>query len=301
MSLQIRWIGGTGERWIGGVRVSPDVPFESADALLSSYRPDPELLFFGRTRAWHCTEAFTNRQWGGRKWSWRRVARRLAPEETLGHGAAREESWLPPLTHWWSLSVLSDGPRARRAVGIASNWGWNQLRRTPEIVARNRFLMSSLTDLYGRKRHWDRYREHLWSRRGPPSNYLGEPAGDASSQSKRNTMARYKVAIALENTVEPFYFTEKFIAAVEAGCIPVYHAHPTVAKRYLKEARWVDPADFDWDVDETLQFALDQRRDHYVEPNRSWLQGGILDETSYGAVEARCVQELIRRVHSGVV
>jgi hypothetical protein len=41
-------------------------------------------------------------------------------------------------------------------------------------------------------------------------------------------LSAYKVAICLENCVEPYYFTEKFINAVRAACIPVYHAHATV-------------------------------------------------------------------------
>ena len=85
-------------------------------------------------------------------------------------------------------------------------------------------------------------------------------------------MSNYKATICLENIVEPHYFTEKFYAGVQARCIPIYHAHDTVKNQILKGALWVDPIDFDFDVNKTLEFALAQDRDEYVEANLNWLK-----------------------------
>lgn len=85
-------------------------------------------------------------------------------------------------------------------------------------------------------------------------------------------MAKYEVAVCLENLTEPYYITEKFYAAVQAGCIPIYHAHQTVKAGILAGAAWVDPVDFDFDVEATLAFALKENRRDYASRNFEWLQ-----------------------------
>ena len=73
---------------------------------------------------------------------------------------------------------------------------------------------------------------------------------------KVGLFSRYHAAICLENTLEPYYFTEKFVDGVRAGCVPVYRAHPTVRDGVLRGARWVDPTDFGLSAKRTLEFAL---------------------------------------------
>ncbi len=92
-------------------------------------------------------------------------------------------------------------------------------------------------------------------------------------------LSNYKVAVCLENCVEANYFTEKFVNATRAGCIPVYHAHPTVKERFLADARWVDPVDFDFSPRRTIEHALAQDQSEFRRVNDAWLMSGVLEKT----------------------
>ena len=83
----------------------------------------------------------------------------------------------------------------------------------------------------------------------------------------------------LENCTEAYYFTEKFVYAVRAGCIPVYHAHATVKTSFLSGARWIDPADFAFSPRRTIDFALNQDQMEFRSINDAWLESGILADT----------------------
>jgi hypothetical protein len=85
--------------------------------------------------------------------------------------------------------------------------------------------------------------------------------------------------VCLENSAEPHYFTEKFVNAARAGCIPVYHAHPTVRNEFLCDAKWVDPADFGFSPRRTIEYALAQDQSEFRRANDKWLKSGVLDET----------------------
>jgi hypothetical protein len=85
--------------------------------------------------------------------------------------------------------------------------------------------------------------------------------------------------VCLENCVEPDYFTEKFVNAVRAGCIPVYHAHPTLRGRLLRNAKWVDPDDFRFSARRTIEYALVQDQNSYRSINDAWLTSGVLTDT----------------------
>lgn len=92
-------------------------------------------------------------------------------------------------------------------------------------------------------------------------------------------LSAYKVAICLENCVEPYYFTEEFINAVRAACIPVYHAHATVKNTFLSGATWIDPAEFGFSSRRTIEFALNQDQTKFRSINDAWLESGILADT----------------------
>ncbi len=113
--------------------------------------------------------------------------------------------------------------RKQKAVAIVSNHGGSPLKAHPDIRYRNRLITSPLVDLYGRS-GWQRYRSHWYSWPRAPKNYRGELPGDWPGAEKRRLMSEYKVCVCLENMNEPGYFTEKFVEAVQAGCIPVYRA-----------------------------------------------------------------------------
>ena len=108
-------------------------------------------------------------------------------------------------------------------------------------------------------------------------------------------MSRYKVAVCLENSCELNYFTEKFVDAVQAGCIPVYRAHPSVASGILQGAKWVDPAHFGFSVSRTLDFALGQDLTEYQDVNERWLNSDAVRERSFPSMLEKVCMTLWQR------
>ena len=143
-------------------------------------------------------------------------------------------------------------------------------------------ILDRRVELFGQPDAWANFRHFpkLWIQR-PPDNYAGKasPSADVYSEENIRFLSGYKVAVCLENCTEPYYFTEKFVNAVRAGCIPVYHAHATVKNSLLSGARWVDPAEFGFSSRRTIEFALDQDQEKFRSINDIWLESGILADT----------------------
>jgi Glycosyltransferase family 10 (fucosyltransferase) C-term len=119
----------------------------------------------------------------------------------------------------------------------------------------------------------------IW-KTGHPANFKGRAPGQGHFDDEYlSFLSAYKVAVCLENCVEPHYFTEKFVNAARAGCIPVYHAHPTVRDEFLRNAKWVDPSDFGFSPRSTIEYALAQDQSEFQCANDKWLKSSVLDET----------------------
>jgi hypothetical protein len=205
----------------------------------------------------------------------------LAPDQFLNHNHPIPELRVPHVTHNQVLEINPNKDRLAKAVAIVSNHGGSPWRRHPGISYRNRFITQPGVDLFGRS-GWNRYRTGRFSlARGAPSNYRGELPGDWPAAGKRELMARYKVAVCFENMNEPYYFTEKFVEAVCAGCIPVYRADPTVASGVLRGALWIDPANHGDDPERTIQAALRADVREFQETNGRWLKSRALAETHH--------------------
>lgn len=117
-----------------------------------------------------------------------------------------------------------------------------------------------------------------------PYNYKGEIPGDWDDDAKRTLMSKYAVAVCFENMCEPNYFTEKFVEAVCAGCVPVYRAHASIAKSLLKGAFWIDPIHFENNSEATLMKAMEESSAAVAAANLVWLQSDSLKMTEYLAV-----------------
>jgi hypothetical protein len=266
---------------------------DEADALLCEWAPSDELFTFPRRKGWYCCEPICQfRELGGGNWP--RFRDQLDAHEFLNHNHPNPTYRVPHVTHFQRLEVNSNLERIDRAIAIVSNHGGSPWRSHPHIRYRNCFITHPKVDLFGRS-GWNHYRSKWYSKRCAPGNYRGEIPGDWPADGKRDLMARYKVAICLENMNEPYYFTEKFVEAVCAGCIPVYRAHPTIRDAILKGARWIDPTEYHDDPDLTLSAALKADADIFSESNREWLQNGNLASTSHTSVYARL--ETILREH----
>jgi hypothetical protein len=267
---------------------SPD----EAQALLSMWEPDQELLEFDGPKAWFCCEPRSTCDLYDTG-KWRRVTDRLEPHEILHHRHPGPECRVPHITHWGELSMDESADRQNRAIAVVSKHGGTPRKRWQEMQLRVDFATHELVDLYGREDSWRKFRRRTFSWPGPPENYCGEIPGSWGREAKLEKMAGYRVAVCLENTCEPHYFTEKFVDAVRAGCIPVYHAHETVRDGILRDASWVDPADYDMDVEATLRAALDGDPEVYRERNAEWLQSDEVKATSDVAVYER-IGEILR-------
>ncbi|HTR40448.1 MAG TPA: glycosyltransferase family 10, partial [Pseudomonadales bacterium] len=167
-------------------------------------------------------------------------------------------------------------------------------------VFRNTIITCPLVDLYGDEKNWSQYSRfpYIW-KKGPPANLRESKAPGINYHDPlfQHFLSGYKVYVCLENSYEPFWFTEKMVNAARAGCIPVYHAHPTVASKFLKGACWVDPKDFSFDARKTIEYALAQDINKFRSLNDSWLDSGILDNTTQDRVSERVCDLMVGKIH----
>jgi hypothetical protein len=280
---------GAKEFRVPGAILSTAIALHDADALLCDWAPTRSLVRFDGPRAWYCGEPVANPRICAGRWqrAWKWAFRTLEPHQMLHFSNPDPRYAVPAVTHWSEVIPMLEGERLNRAVSVVSNAGG--YRPWPEAVLRNRFVTAGGVDLFGRRSGWRGVGRHGWlpiDRSLPPS-YAGEIPGHWYTTEKTALMARYSVAVCLENSYLPHYFTEKFVDAARAGCIPVYRAHPSVREGILQGARWVDPAEFDLDPGKTLAYALAQDRDEYAHANARWLQGPTVSATHGMAVYAR--------------
>jgi len=247
---------------------SRNIPSDAADALLCEWAPHDELLTFQGPKALYNSEAVARRMFGEPKWE--RIKSNRDGQTFIYHAHPDPFYRVPMISFVEPLLRLDSDNRISRAVAVISNCGisWT----TDDITLRNAFATHALVDLYGKEQNWQIFMQKRSSTQSLPQNYRGEVEWPWNSLHKFETIARYKVGICLESVTEPYYITEKFYAVAQAGCIPIYHAHPTVKNGTLDNAMWVDPADFDYDVESTLEFALAQERKQYANRNFRWLQ-----------------------------
>ena len=261
---------------------STEIPTEKADALLCEWAPSPELFTFPRRKAWYCCEPqcqFRGIEGG----TWPKIKARLAPKEFLWHGHPDERYRVPHITHFEPLVMNTNQDRLDKAIAIVSNHGGSLWKRHPDIAYRNRLITDPRVDLYGRS-SWIRYRAHWYSRALAPANYRGEIPGDWPAGGKRALMSKYKVAICLENMNEPHYFTEKFVEAVVAGCVPVYRADDTICDSILKHAFWIDSRDYTLEPGRTVQVGLAESLGDVHAQNQRWLTENACLKTTHASV-----------------
>src|SRR6266545_2809427 len=227
---------------LGAILYSPRVPLEEANALLVLYDPSDELLRFTGPKLWFTIEPSWHSHFHSHPVGKRLVQELDATERAFyGHPDARYR--VPHPTYRGTLS-------------------------RPRVASVSRAIVATVNNFGGR----------LWFRR-PPDNYVGRASPTAAVDDHIRFLSAYKVAVCLENCTEPYYFTEKFVYAVRAGCIPVYHAHATVKTGFLSGARWIDPADFAFSPRRTIDFALNQDQMEFRSINDAWLESGILADT----------------------
>jgi hypothetical protein len=262
------WRPGTEVR-IGDFVFTCKVPPQETDAALCYWVPDEDFLALSGPKAFYCAEPVAIPSlWQSE--AYQRALKLLPQDEILRPAHPNPARRVVHHTHTVELKMVKSRERLERAVAVVQN-NARHCTAWPEIKLRNRMIAHPKVDLFGPRESWDGYvRKYIfWGR--PPGNYKGELDGDWQHPNKLELRQRYKVAVCLENSCEPFYFSEKFVDAVRAGCIPIYHAHQTVAEGILKRAVWVDPADCHFDPEETIRHALSQDIGRFQEINEKWL------------------------------
>jgi hypothetical protein len=272
-----------------------EISTQRADALLCEWEPAEELWSFSRRRAWYCCEPECQFR-GQAKGTWPRLKARLRAEEFLWHGHEDVRFRVPHVTHFQALQMNRNTDRRNKAIAVVSNHGGSPLKAHPDIRFRNQLITSPLVDLFGRA-GWRRYRPHWYSLPRTPLYYQGELPGDWPGEQKRQLLSQYRVCVCLENMNEPGYFTEKFVEAVAAGCIPVYRASADVRDTVLQGAVWFDPADSRWPGARAIEAALQADSHAIQETNNRWL----CESPQLAATHSAAVFDRIARILSSTV
>jgi len=266
---------------LDAILYSPRILLETADALLVLYDPSEELLAFRGPKLWFTIEPSWHHHFH-RHPIGKRLMRVLDNAEHIFYGNPDPRYRVPHPTHSGPLTLPRIMTSKRAAVACVSNFGGRAWFLKRHIRLRNRMILCPLVELFGKPESWTLFRHfpQFWVQR-PPSNFQGRssPAKHYRNEEHTRFLSSYKVHVCLENSAEPHYFTEKFVNAARAGCIPVYHAHPTVRDEFLCDAKWVDPADFGFSPRRTIEYALAQDQSEFRRANDKWLKSGVLDET----------------------
>jgi len=260
---------------------SPRLPLENADALIALYDPSEELLTFKGPKLWFTIEPSWHHHFH-RHPVGKELMRVLDNSEHVFYGNHVPQYRVPHPTYHGPMTMPRVPVSKPAAVACVSNFGGRFWFLKRHIRLRNQMILCPLVELFGKPESWARFRHfpQLWIQR-PPSNFQGRasPGRDHIDEEHALFLSGYKVAVCLENCVEPNYFTEKFVNAARAGCIPVYHAHPSVRQRFLANARWIDPVDFGFSPQRTIEYALAQDQVLFRNINDAWLASGVLMDT----------------------
>ena len=261
---------------------SDAITLQEAHALLALYDPTEVLLRFRGPKVWYTYEPSWHTHYR-RHPVGRRLAKTLPASEWLHFANPDPEFRVPNITFSHELSrPRVKGFRRKGAVATVNYNGGRHWYLKPHIWLRNRMILEPRVDLFGRRSEWQKFRHFpaVW-RQSYPGNYCGETKLTHLQDAFCEFLSRYKVYVCLENSCEPCFFTEKFVNAARAGCIPVYHAHPTVAKRFLEGAKWIDPKDHAFSARRTLDCALAADVAEFQSANDAWLDSGVIDHTGF--------------------
>jgi hypothetical protein len=299
--LAAPWCRPDTEFFNGDHLFSARIPLKEADALLAWWEPVDELYSFDGPKLFYCAEPYeVPSVW--REPKWQTAEQRLQQDEIVRPGHPNPARRIMHDTHFVRLEMTRRINRENRAVAIVSNNGQNWPGGVWEqMELRNSLVTHPLVDLFGGKKAWIGFRRRFLLPATSPRNYRGELLGTWSDDSVIGLSAKYKVAVCLENSCEPYYFTEKFVNAVRSGCIPVYHAHPTVATGILKNARWVDPANYGFDSSRTLKAALSQDLSQFQDVNEQWLLSDAVAETESSQIRIGIASILEAQSHTGAI
>jgi hypothetical protein len=295
------------------VDFDPAYSLDECDGLLVWGAMSQEFLDYRGVRAWFIDEPLTQGMF--RTPPFRQALREIAPHEFLHHSNHDPKYRFPCAAYYGKLTLAHCEQRKDLAIAVVSNFGGRYWRIRDSVMAltslgpceywlyhglrlRNEFILHGGVELFGSSASWKCFRQWPWSRPGPPKNYCGPHEGWWISQGHIEKLAKYRLAVCIENASLPYYFTEKLVNAVRAGCIPIYHAHPTVRQTYLEGATWIDPADHDFNVKATFDAANNTRlKDAEIrEQNWKWLESDQVKQIDGFRIWSRIADYFVERI-----
>jgi Glycosyltransferase family 10 (fucosyltransferase) C-term len=277
--LKVRLLGATRpENWS-----DPRIDFDhtiskgQCDGVLCWGAITDEFLSYRGPRAWYFAEprSFS----ASRSRLFRTALQSLQESEFFHHSNPNPRFRLPCATHYSPLTIAAPQKRKKAAVAVVSNYGGRLWWLRQGARRRNAFALHRTVELFGNAQSWQRFRCWPWSFPRCPLNYRGAWPGNWYLELHMNMIAKYQINVCLENSFEPHYFTEKFVNAARAGCVPIYHAHPTVRDSVLRGAVWIDPTEYSFDADATLNAAYKCDAAAIREQNYKWLRSDAVSET----------------------
>ena len=283
-------------RVVDGVLYSSELDSKDVDGLLSFHVVEPALFEFNGVKAWYTDEPVS--EWYNRRVPYfSRAYRELKPEEFFHHSNRCEQWRVLSATHNRDLTLIRNQQRQDEIVATVNNAGGRLWWLKQGNLLRNQFIVRPEVKLFGAPESWNLFRRWPWSRPAAPKNFCGDANTAWHDDSNVEFLSRYKVCVCLENTFSaPHYFTEKFINAARAGCIPVYHATSGAKRDRLVGAQWIDPADFGFDPEKTLAFALKQDVSDFQRANDKWLTTEQVTCSHRDKIWERITQLLCHRI-----
>lgn len=289
----------------GRVLFSPDLPFDQVDGMLAYQKPHEALLTFRGPKAWYCIES-TNHSAFRRKGLWRELRDRLSDQGFLHFSNPNQKFRVPHYTTGHDehrLYYANDTKRENVAVAVVSSFGGPYWRVKPAASFRTRSILCESIRIYGAASSWEKFRK--WGVGeigpvGPPTNYCGAPPVQwHSTVAHYRWLSNFKAILCLENRCEPYYFTEKFPAAVMAGAVPIYHPHPTVQWSYLQNAKYINPSDYGYDMEVTVRAALDADITAIQKCNEEWLKSLFLTSSTRRGIFNRIAGIFVQHLVTG--
>jgi hypothetical protein len=293
------------------IEFNPAFSEQECDGLLAWGEMQPEFLKYDGVRAWFHDEPRTNSMWLTPLT--KKALRQVQLYEFLHHSNPDPRYRFPCATHYRTPTIAHQPVRKDTAIAVVNNYGgrfwWIRdavasirqngpgkvwLRRG--INLRNRFILHPAVELFGDPGHWKFFRQWPWSKPRLPPNYKGAHPAGWLSEKHIAILAQYRIAVCLENASLPYYFTEKLVNAVRAGCVPVYHAHSTVRNTRLQGAFWIDPADYEFDPSATFDAARKCNADDVREQNWKWLHSDQVRETEGFTIWSRVADYFVARI-----
>ena len=257
-------------------------PGELGDAYLCWGDPTPTLLTFPGPRAWYITEPITHRKFTSKQF---RFYERNRSAFAFLHHSKRADSFVPMHTHYVLDTVVRPAhQRIDAVVAVVSNHGGRFWRLKPGERARNQLILDRRVKLFGAPDSWNSFRRWPWSAASAPSNYAGGWPANHLVMAHLAQLAEYRVSLCMENASTDMYFSEKFVNSVRAGCVPIYHAHPSVKATFLQGAAFVDPADYEFDPQRTIAAAMSLDHGAVADQNYAWLSTDIVKSTGNDAI-----------------